>query len=240
MNRMKQRKCDACEVVFFKTCKVGKNGSYCSRECRDALKVRMCEHCGLQFHCVDGQKKTCSPECRLRQIAAKNTKNVKRECRWCGKAFCVKPSRFKDKPCIYCSTTCVKSRRKFKAWMRNKQSKASMSVIPTALRAEQTGWLQKCAGIERWTKVELCGIDYGWSQRVASAVSCNKYRTPREITKTLKNEEEKTWEGVVKCSMKMPKQPDIYQIWMLKLSGLASNQRQRMRRKATMRLQRQS
>lgn len=172
MNRMKQRKCDACNAVFFRHGSPGKNGSYCSRECRDSVKKKTCSNCGAVFHCLDRQKQTCSQKCRLQQAAIKHTKNVQRECRWCGKEFCVKPSRLKQKPASFCSRHCSESRNKLRAWMRHKQKQQIAEHRRKASAFKRQDLLHR-----KFTQMAIVTNKTDrWMQRLGSMCSTNKHR----------------------------------------------------------------
>lgn len=254
MNRMRERTCDTCGVEFHKTSKPGKNGSFCSRKCRDAVKLSDCENCGQQFHALDRQKKTCSAKCRLEQIARKNTKNIDRECRWCGKAFSVRPSRLKRKPSTFCSLHCHNSRQKFTAWMRDKQRELQHRTNPDA-RIEKADAMGRRLLELSWRPGKQCK----WTRRLSSMVSCNRFRgemasrveSHKSIASqnTRQNRVHSTqwrwgckWLAVFSL---MNKSTNLHQAskadrWAWKLQSIVHNQRTRQRRKHAEKMLRQN
>ena len=230
MNRLRERTCDTCGVEFHKTSKPGKNGSFCSSKCRDAVKLSDCENCGQQFHALDRQKKTCSAKCRREQITRKKTKSIDRECGWCGREFAVKPNRIKSRPALFCSRNCQSSRQKFKAWMRIRQWKTQSRQKQTRESSETANWYRRCCQLKNKPQV----IQKGWMQRCASAMQSNSGRRCKtaESNKSRLERKSQSWEGRVRCLAKPQKQKDIYQTWMSKIAGCASNQRKRLVRKA--------
>ena len=230
MNRMKQRKCDACNAVFFRHGSPGKKGSYCSRECRDSVKKTTCSNCGAVFHCLDRQKQTCSQKCRTEQVARKNAKDVYKDCKWCGKQFAKTPSELKAKKYDYCCSACVNGRRRLKAWMRTRQKAATAKTL-TKFRQ----WERLCENATALTGLHKEAVSE-WEQRIKSAVSCNKHRLvmdgrPQKNTSIM----ERSWEDLARLSCRTKKVHwDAYMVWRTHISNTMSNHRKRMIRKTAM------
>ena len=246
MTLQKQRTCDTCGVSFLRHGKPGKNGSFCTLECRNAAKIRTCENCGDRFHCLDAQKKTCSNKCRVEQTVSKLEKREYRTCKWCGKKFHKTPSRLKSKIYRHCSRHCVDSRARFVAWMRAKQREYKKRLAPkaessTGKRFSRDTWEGWCHFAAREThEYNPETIEQRWKRRVCSMCSINRHRETRAQNRNTKKQNRgETWEDRVKQFAKFKKRKDIYSRWMTKLDNARSNHRKRMQRKHKAEMSRQ-
>jgi hypothetical protein len=225
-----ERKCQQCGVEFERQCKPGKNGSFCTRKCRDAAKIRLCENCGDQFHSIDGTRKTCSQKCRLEQVAKKNSKDVYKDCKWCEKPFSKTPSELKAKKYDYCCSACVNGRRRLKAWMRGTQKAAKAKTI-----SKRRQWQRLCENATALTGLHNESVSE-WERRIKSAVSCNTHRLvmdgrPQKNTLIM----ERSWEDLARLSCRTRiVHWDAYRVWRTHINNTMSNHRKRMIRKTVM------
>lgn len=237
MCEKKHRICDTCGCEFKRHHKPGKNGSFCTRECREAAKLRNCEHCGGSFHCLDSQKKTCSERCRQEQAASKRRKClISRQCKVCGKEFQRSQGRINSKPCVYCSRKCRDSRVHLVSWMRGKQQDYKRIIgrlNPNNHQVNKTTWEGWCFYTAKQEHgVKESSLEQRWKSKLASICSCNRGRFSVRIANDQKARKQTTWTVVLKRLSISPKLKTNYFHWMKKLHGKCRSQAQRIRRKA--------
>jgi hypothetical protein len=148
----------------------------------------------------------------------------------CGKAFCVKPSRLKEKPAKFCSQHCHNSRTKLKAWMRGTQKAAKAKTI-----SKRRQWQRLCENATASTGLHNESVSE-WERRIKSAVTCNTHRLVMD-GRPQKNTliKERSWEDLARLSCRTRiVHWDAYRVWRTHISNTMSNHRKRMIRKTVM------
>lgn len=118
-------KCDNCGKLFYRRKyhidrQNELNGKqFCSVECefefkhKEATEIRVCEICGKEYECKkNSSQRFCSIECQGKWqstqtgILNPRYKHVEAICKWCGKPYMVKKSKFDNGATSFCSVFC--------------------------------------------------------------------------------------------------------------------------------------
>lgn len=237
MSRLIERKCDTCGSVFYKTCKTGKSGSFCSRNCRASAKTKRCSVCNAEFvfSTTYVSKHTCSEKCRYEASASARTKPPDRTCKWCGGMFRVSKSQAADKPSRWCSNDCVHAAGRITQWAKKVIRKRVLRPAKARFAAsEQQQWKWACQRIATALqyKIKRQSLQHGWKEKCRSMASCNRHRDAVKRRSPKATESTKKWTSVTVRQRVL--QTTLKDAWRYKCNNMASNQRKRMRRKHAM------
>lgn len=237
MSSLIERKCDTCGNVFYKTCKAGKSGSFCSRNCRAAAKTKRCSVCNTEFVFSVGYsaKHTCSEKCRRQSAAEKQKKAADRTCEWCGGMFRVSRSQAAEKPSRWCSKDCVHAAGRITRWAKQIIRKRVLRPAKKRFAAsEQQQWKWACQRIctALANKSKSKTLQQQWKEKCSSMASCNRHRDSVKRRSPKVMESKKKWTSVTVRQRVL--QTTLRDAWRYKCNNMASNQRKRMRRKHAM------